>query len=286
MLLNDFQFERFPLISLTRNPFHLSFPTNFDFLSSEISSSDDFQPFVSLLLDFLVLQRFLRNVPILFLIHLLFPVSETLKRISYFAESADESFGFSFQTCRSLFPLSKPSACCPLGKSLNFTGYERISFPIPNFFFGNLTGLLTLDVQAFSKFSFILCKIPLDFLSGSEYRLFRFSETSEDLLQAVESRFCCAFTDSIESGLSLEPFVVPYLRRFSFCDYTISRPLGGVHSQSGQRNKELFVHIQTGKYIDGCGIMNLFGVSKNPPPRVLGGGFVVGSLLFTSFRER
>lgn len=182
-------------------------------------------------------------------------------------------------------PFQSFAFCC-LGKSLNFSSYERFLSNL-EFFFRKPYGasylerfnLFRISIPSFRKFLRI-------FFLGSEYGWFRFSETSEDLLQAVESRFCCAFTDSIESGLSLEPFVVPYLRRFSFCDYTISRPQGSVHSQSRQRSQELFVQKQTGKYIDICGIMFLFGVCKNPPPMVLGGGFVVGSKILTSFRER
>ncbi|EFB75326.1 hypothetical protein SUBVAR_06447 [Subdoligranulum variabile DSM 15176] len=38
-------------------------------------------------------------------------------------------------------------------------------------------------------------------------------------------------------------FLAPYLRLFSFCDYTIAQPRNIVHSQNPQPYKELFVHI-------------------------------------------
>ena len=49
-------------------------------------------------------------------------------------------------------------------------------------------------------------------------------------------------SDAIESGFCLE-LLAPYLRLFSFCDYTIQYPKEFVYSQISQTKYELFVHV-------------------------------------------
>lgn len=101
-------------------------------------------------------------------------------------------------------------------------------------------------------------------LAGSIEPGFKVSPICLIVLERLSFGRTCAFSVSFESG-DLGTFVVPYLRRFSFCDYTIPRPCHGVYSQSRQSLRETFVQAVYGKYIDGCGIINMFGVPKSGP---------------------
>ena len=71
-------------------------------------------------------------------------------------------------------------------------------------------------------------------------------------------------SDAIESGFCLE-LLAPYLRLFSFCDYTIQYPKEFVYSQISQTKYELFVHVMDRYCLDECGIINMLGVQKRGP---------------------
>ena len=60
-------------------------------------------------------------------------------------------------------------------------------------------------------------------LAGSIEPGFKVSPICLIALERLSFGRTCAFSVSFESG-DLGTFVVPYLRRFSFCDYTIPRP--------------------------------------------------------------
>ena len=74
-----------------------------------------------------------------------------------------------------------------------------------------------------------------------------------NLLEAV-GKTAVPCSDAIESGFCLE-LLAPYLRLFSFCDYTIQYPKEFVYSQISQTKYELFVHVMDRYCLDECGIM-------------------------------
>ncbi|MFZ2234639.1 MAG: hypothetical protein WAV62_10215, partial [Gemmiger qucibialis] len=84
-----------------------------------------------------------------------------------------------------------------------------------------------------------------------------------NLLEAV-GKTAVPCSDAIESGFCLE-LLAPYLRLFSFCDYTIQYPKEFVYSQISQTKYELFVHVMDRYCLDECGIINMLGVQKRGP---------------------
>ena len=79
---------------------------------------------------------------------------------------------------------------------------------------------------------------------------------------SCRKKFPCLFRFLLKVAY-LELSVVPYLRLFSFCDYTIAQGSRPVHSQKRQSSNGIFVHVMDGNCIDGCGIIIMFGVPKN-----------------------
>ena len=76
----------------------------------------------------------------------------------------------------------------------------------------------------------------LDFDQNLHLKNFRKSSLR---CRSVHDRSLCGYLGKWQ----LLELLAPYLRLFSFCDYTIAHPCGFVYSQFPQPYKELFVHI-------------------------------------------
>lgn len=82
----------------------------------------------------------------------------------------------------------------------------------------------------------------------------------QNLLEAIGKTAAPCF-EPFERGFCLE-LLAPYLRLFSFCDYTIQHPGAFVYSQNRQTKYELFVHFMDRSFLDKCGIIKKSGVPE------------------------
>ena len=85
---------------------------------------------------------------------------------------------------------------------------------------------------------------------------------------------------SWESGFHLE-LLAPYLRLFSFCDYTIAQPARAVHSQIQQRCHARFVQGAACPCSIQRGIINMLGRTKIPAAVILRRGLRYSKGLFS-----
>lgn len=123
------------------------------------------------------------------------------------------------------------------------------------------------EVCHWTRASFLAkyCRRPLRFLSG--FFFCPRAAGSESLKLSFKMSVCSRsvfYGEVLRKWLRLE-FLSPYLRLFSFCDYTIQYPKEFVYSQISQTKYELFVHVMDRYCLDECGIINVLGVQKRGP---------------------
>lgn len=103
------------------------------------------------------------------------------------------------------------------------------------------------------------CRRPLRFLSG--FFFCPRAAGSESLKLNFKMSVCSrsVFDEETSGKWHLLELPVPYLRLFSFCDYTIPYPRRFVYSQTLQSCNAIFVHIQGWITHAACGIINMLG---------------------------
>lgn len=247
VLLIRFQFEKLPSISLTRNRFCFSFPTN-SVSSFDFDSSNDFLTWYNLGWIFSDLQRTFLLCPVsLHQIICFFPFRKPDSGFRTLQNLRMNKMRFSFQNLfGSLFLLQN---------HLHFAVSENLwMFPVMGFNLSDRKDLIQKPYGASywkpfvsSGSNFHRSENSFGPSSGIECGLFRFSETFGRSPSSCRIEVLLCLYRFYWKWSFLGTFGVPYLRRFSFCDYTISLPWGSVHSQSLQRNKEIFVHNQDWK---------------------------------------
>ena len=138
-----------------------------------------------------------------------------------------------------------------------------------------VNGIFEVCHWTWASFLTQYCRRPLQFLSfssrfpraaGSEslecsYFTFPLREICFKMSVCSRSVF---YWEVLRKWLRLE-FLSPYLRLFSFCDYTIQYSKEFVYSQISQTKYELFVHVIDRYCLDECGIINMLGVQKRGP---------------------
>ena len=103
------------------------------------------------------------------------------------------------------------------------------------------------------------CRRPLRSLSGFFFR--PRAAGSESLKLNFKMSVCSrsVFDEETSGKWHLLELPVPYLRLFSFCDYTISHPRLCVHSQSSQRCGVRFVQVRPLRGSGARGIIKVLG---------------------------
>ena len=132
-----------------------------------------------------------------------------------------------------------------------------------------MNGIFEVCHWTWASFLTKYCRRPLQFLSGlflcpraagsESLKCFLFHSPTLGSLRKIFFRMSiCSRWDFAEEPfgkwLRLE-FLSPYLRLFSFCDYTIQYPKEFVYSQISQTKYELFVHVMDRYCLDECGII-------------------------------